>query len=98
MGVLRREQPRRRPAADAESDHHHAFPAKFHRPFDRCWSRIIERLCRQKAALEPFSIRSPPVWYHRSFRVLNATSAQTIEIIQKRVTTTVSGHPPSSKW
>ncbi len=34
---------------------------------------------------------------HRNLSVLSATSAQTIETIQKRITTTVSGHPPSSK-
>ena len=34
---------------------------------------------------------------HRNLSVLSATSAHTIEIIQNRVTTTVSGHPPSSK-
>lgn len=34
---------------------------------------------------------------HRSFNVLSATSAHTIDKIQKRITTCVSGHPPSSK-
>ncbi len=34
---------------------------------------------------------------HRNLSVLSATRAHTIEIIQNRVTTTVSGHPPSSK-
>ena len=32
-----------------------------------------------------------------SFSVLSATSAQTIEMIQKRTTTTVSGQPANSK-
>ncbi len=36
--------------------------------------------------------------FHRSFKEARATSARTIEMIQKRMVTLGSGQPKSSKW